>query len=218
MSSDPPPSGRSPAAEDSTRVAASPGDASLVRVRGETLLDALGARIPGARRHADGTAAYAFAAAVELELDRPSCELIRETGRLHDIGQLYVRAALLARPAAGLSARDHASLEAHAEAGARLGLGAGLPGLVCEWLLCSRERFDGLGRPAGLAGERVPMASRIIRAACAYDGVLGEGLGATQRRAALARLQEAAGVELDPRVVDALATLVERAARAAEET
>lgn len=200
------------------RVAASLGEASLVRVRGETLLDALAARIPGARRHADGTAAYAFATAVELELDRASCELIRETARLHDIGQLYVPAALLARPVAGLSARDQASLEAHAEAGARLGLGAGLPGLVCEWLLRIRERFDGLGRPAGLAGEQVPMASRIIRAACAYDAALGEGLGAAQRRAALARLQEAAGVELDPGVVDALATLVERAARAAEET
>jgi HD-GYP domain-containing protein (c-di-GMP phosphodiesterase class II) len=214
MSSGPRPSGRSPAADRTAPHAARLGEASLVSVRGETLLDALGTRVPGARRHADATAVYAFATAVELELDRASCELIREVARLHDIGQLYLPAALIARPATGLSARDHARLEGHAEAGQRLGLGAGLPELVCDWLLCSRERFDGLGRPAGLAGERIPAASRIMRAACVYDVALADAPAADQRPAALARLRDAAGVELDPRVVNALTAVVERAAAA----
>ena len=214
MSSDPRPSGRSPAADRTAHQPARLGEASLVTVRGEPLLEALGTRVSGTRRHADATAVFAFATAVELELDRASCELIRETARLHDIGQLYLPAALLARQPAELSARDHAQLEGHAEAGQRLGLGAGLPELVCDWLLCSRERFDGLGRPAELAGERIPAASRILRAACAYDVALAEAPAADRRPAALARLRDAAGVELDPRVVNALTAVVERAAAA----
>jgi HD-GYP domain-containing protein (c-di-GMP phosphodiesterase class II) len=216
MSSDPRRSGRSPAAEEAAHHAATLGEASLVRVRGEALLDALEARVPGSRRHADAAAAYAFATAVELDFDRSSCELIREAARLHDIGQLYVPAELLAREPAGLSAREHAQLEEHVEAGRRLGLGAGLPEQVCDWLMCSRERFDGLGRPGGLAGARIPAPSRIIRAACAYDVALAQAPAPSgaRRPAALARLREVAGVELDARVVEALATIVERAAAA----
>ncbi len=217
MSSGPRRGGRSPAAEATEHEAPPLGEASLVRVRGAALLDALEARAPGARRHADATATYAFATAVELDLDRTGCELIRETARLHDIGHLYLPAELMGRRAATLSARERARIESHVEAGQRLGLGAGLPEQECDWVLHSRERFDGLGVPDGLAGDAIPVASRVIRAACAYDVSLqGAPTPPGERRAAaLARLRGAAGTELDARVVDALAALVERAAAVA---
>src|SRR5687767_10425530 len=100
------------------------------------------------------------------------------------------------------------------EAGAKLALGAGISDDVCGWLLQIRERFDGQG-PDGLAGEAIPIASRIARADCACDTLLaspetGETLKQRQVDAAT-RLRAAAGQELDPAVVEALAGTLERA-------
>ena len=69
------------------------------------------------------------------------------------------------------------------------------------------ERWDGTGYPDGLAGEDIPLEARIVAAADAYSAMLGsrayrEGLTHGE---ALEELRAAAGSQLDPRVVDALA-------------
>jgi putative nucleotidyltransferase with HDIG domain len=211
MSSDPPSGARSREPEvDSTGSGGSDVDAAvlpLLKSRGEPLLEALENHLPGARRHADGTASYAFAAAAWLALERQHCELVREVARLHDIGKVYVPAELLQRDPGELSASERDLLVSHFDAAAKLARGAGLPQVISRWLLAVRERFDGLG-PDGLAGERIPIGSRIIRVACAYDAItsdpaFGDSL-AERRQVAKAALQGTAGAELDPRVVDAL--------------
>jgi HD-GYP domain-containing protein (c-di-GMP phosphodiesterase class II) len=179
----------------------------LVQARGGPLLEALDDHLPGARRHADGTASYAFAAAAWLALPRNHCELVRETARLHDIGKVYVPAELLGRAPADLSPAERDLLVSHFESASKLALGAGLPQTICRWLLRVRERFDGAG-PEGLVGERIPIESRITRVACAYDALtsdpaFGESLD-ERREVATAAMGRTAGVELDPRVVEAL--------------
>ena len=175
----------------------------------EILLDALADRVAGAREHADATASYAFAIAVELGLDREFCALVRTAARLHEVGKLYVRAELLARRDDELSRRARAEVESHSAAGAQLARGAGFPESVCELVLHCGDRFDAGGGDA-------PLGSRIIAAACEYDRQLAchaapEGAG---RRWALIASVEQSGSRLDPLVVDALARVVERAERA----
>jgi HD-GYP domain-containing protein (c-di-GMP phosphodiesterase class II) len=179
--------------------------------RGEVLLQALELRLPGAREHADATASYAFAAAVQLGLDREACLLVREAARLHEVGKLYVRAELLTRPAAGHSAGEREELAAHAAAGYKLALGAGVTERACELILQSGERFDGGDDATHPAGSEIPLGSRIVAAACEYDLLLREH-GDGGRRLALIALIEEAGGKLDPMVVDAVARVVERAA------
>jgi HD-GYP domain-containing protein (c-di-GMP phosphodiesterase class II) len=179
--------------------------------RDEVLLGALDERVPGSRQHALATASYAFATAVQLGLARDECELVREAGRLHEVGKLYVPAELLARPAASLSPRESEEVAAHTADGYRLALGAGAPQRACEWILQSKERFDGGDDPTYPAGGEIPLGSRIVAAACEYDRLANEH-GAGGRRLALIGLIELAGGRLDPMVVDALARVVERAA------
>jgi HD-GYP domain-containing protein (c-di-GMP phosphodiesterase class II) len=204
MTLDPPSASPSPAPDSP------PGDPALnelVRLRGAPLLEALEAHMPGARDHADATGAYAFAGAAGIGLGHAPAELCRETAKLHDVGMLYVPSAVIRTPLGDWDATQHATFDAHYEAGAKLALGAGISDDVCGWLLQIRERFDGHG-PDGLAGEAIPIASRIARAACACDTLLASPQGGAtldQRRAdAVVRLRAAAGQELDPRVVDAL--------------
>jgi putative two-component system response regulator len=198
MSSDPPSDAPSSRPEE--------GQAAVVAQRGAPLLEALEGHLPGARRHADATAAYAFAAAVELEFERPRAETIREAARLHDVGLVYVPASTLARPAAELDVNERALLDAHLEAAFHLCRGAGIDEAVCGWILRTRERYDGAG-PDRLRGTEVPLEARIIRTACAGDLLL-EGAGA---EATVQALRAAEGTELDPVVADAVIAVLERA-------
>ena len=186
---------------------------SLLRMRGAPLLEALEVHFAGSREQADAAAAYAFAAAVELGLDRGNAELVREVAKLHDVGRIYVPADVLAKPAWSRSREEAVQVESHHEKGAQLAAGAGLPEQVCEWIRLGAERYDG-GGPNRLAGEAIPLQARISRAAYACYAALAESrteqqLRGTARGPADA-LQGSAGRELDPRVVDALTGLLQR--------
>jgi HD-GYP domain-containing protein (c-di-GMP phosphodiesterase class II) len=204
MSSDPPNASPSPAADSSP---ADPGLAELVRLRGAPLLEGLEAHRPGSREHAEATGSYAFAAAVGIGLDRAAAELSRETAKLHDVGMVYVPVAILRRPPEELDPAERTLIDSHLEAAYRLTLGAGIPEDVCGWILRTRERWSG-GGPEGLAGEAIPLESRMIRVACAADLMLAS-LGSEQT---IASLRAAAGSELDPPVVEVLTGVLARVA------
>ena len=217
-SSEPEPAGAPAGAEVQPPGSANnePSLATRVKARGSELLDALERHLPSSRDHADGTAAYAFAAAVELELERDHAEAVREAARLHEVGNVYVPPAVLAKPPGELTREDRKLLDSRFASGAELARGAGIPDRVCEWIGAIGERFDGSG-PAGLAGERIPIESRIVRVACACDMALaapapGGASPSERRRIAVHALRAAAGSELDPRVTAALAAMLERAA------
>ena len=68
------------------------------------------------------------------------------------------------------------------------------------------ERYDGKGYPRGLSDEQIPLGARIIAVADTYDALTSER---PYRRAltnaeALEELQEGAGIQFDPTVVEAL--------------
>ena len=158
---------------------------ALIRERGEPLLEGLERHAPGSRVRADAAGAYALATAAGLGFGRPEAELCRETARIADVGRIYEPAG------------------AHQEAGARLARGAGVPELVCEWILGVGEHYDGTG-PLGQSGAEIPVFSRIIRAAKRCDEFVRDGSEPL-------RLRSLAGTELDPAMVDALASMLERA-------
>jgi HD-GYP domain-containing protein (c-di-GMP phosphodiesterase class II) len=193
------------------------GLSSLVRMRGAPLIEALDRHLPGSREHAEASASYAFATAVELGYDRSHSELIREAAKLHEVGKLYVPAYVLGKEPASLSDAERAQLDGQYEAGYRVAHGAGIAGGVCGWILRARERFDGRGAEE-LAADAIPVESRIIRATCAADRVLARPSTASasadlaeRRRNAIDELRGQSGQELDPRVVEAFAAVLDRA-------
>jgi HD-GYP domain-containing protein (c-di-GMP phosphodiesterase class II) len=113
----------------------------------------------------------------------------------HGRGQAEaVREAARLHEVGGIYGGDH-------DSGAHLARGAGVPEVVCEWIAATGERFDGEG-PRGLAGEQISLEARIIRAACACERVGADA----------SALSAAAGLELDPRVVAALGSMLRRIA------
>src|SRR5918995_750820 len=102
-------------------------------------------------------------------LDRDECMHLREAGRLHEVGKLYVRRELLATSATSPSPVEREEVAAHLAAGYKLALGVGVPRRACEWILQCEERFDGGDDPTHPAGAEIPLGSRILAAACEYD-------------------------------------------------
>lgn len=197
------------APEPGREAVAEPGLISLLRSRGAPLLEALEAHHPASRERSEAASAYAFAAAVELGMSRESADLVREVARLQEVGHVYVPAEVLAKPAADRSSDEVSQLEAHHEKGAQLARGAGLPDQVCEWIRFGAERYDGTG-PNGLANAAIPLQSRITAAALACYSALSESRAEGSDRAPAEVLRASARRELDPRVVDALAGVLDR--------
>jgi HD-GYP domain-containing protein (c-di-GMP phosphodiesterase class II) len=86
---------------------------------------------------------------------------------------------------------------------------AASPGLapVARLVRSSYERFDGSGYPDGLAGEAIPLGSRIIAVAVAFAAMTSPRAyrEASTPEEAIAELRRCAGTQFDRRIVEALA-------------
>jgi HD-GYP domain-containing protein (c-di-GMP phosphodiesterase class II) len=126
-----------------------------------------------------------------------SRELTRQFVRSIAPGRSPLRRALLVGRALAEARRGGDSLATHCEVGAMLGRRIGLPEPVVGALAHAYERWDGKGHPAGLAGEAVPLAVRVV--VVARDADLAARRGAEPR----GPLHERRGRAYDPAVVEA---------------
>jgi HD-GYP domain-containing protein (c-di-GMP phosphodiesterase class II) len=151
------------------------------------------------------------AVADELGIDRESRQELEFAAMLHDVGKISIPKELLRKPS-GLTASEFEVVKSHTIEGQvlldRIG---GLLGRVGEIVRSCHERWDGRGYPDGLAGEEIPLASRIVFACDAFNAMTTDRpyRKALDRDAALKELEANAGLQFDPRVVAALVHVLE---------
>jgi HD-GYP domain-containing protein (c-di-GMP phosphodiesterase class II) len=75
----------------------------------------------------------------------------------------------------------------------------------------AHERWDGTGYPDGLSGEEIPLGARILFACDCYDAMTTDRpyRAALPAEEAQQELRGSAGTQLDPRVVDALLSVLD---------
>jgi putative nucleotidyltransferase with HDIG domain len=179
-----------------------------------SLISALEARDPCTRDHSSKVAHLAVRMGREMGLPPEHLYEIHLGGLLHDVGKIGIPDAILLKPA-GLTRAEYDVMKTHAELGARIL--AGIPGLkaVSDIILCHHEMYDGGGYPAGMAGNEIPLGSRIIAVSDTY-------LSLTESRPyrkgqpfakAMKEIRRVAGRQLDPDVVDALERVLEQESR-----
>ena len=160
----------------------------------------------GSHSHAVGELAARIGDCLGLVAEE--VELLRIAGLLHDLGKVAVPEHILSKPGP-LTADEHEAIAVHPLVGYRMLTSLRIEP-VATWVLHHHERFDGNGYPDGLAGEDIPIGSRILLVADAYEAMTTDRLYRSTRTAeeALAEVGRCAGTQFDPLVVDALRMIV----------
>jgi diguanylate cyclase (GGDEF)-like protein len=179
----------------------------------DVLKAVLAERAPALAAHVGAVCDLACEVAEELDLTGAELQALRHAAALHDIGKMAIPETILEKRGT-LSDTEWALIRRHTIIGERILAAA--PALECSARLVrsSHERVDGTGYPDGLAATDIPLGSRIILVADAFDAMRSERSygDALSEADALAELRDCAGTQFDPTVVDAFARVIARQA------
>jgi putative nucleotidyltransferase with HDIG domain len=144
----------------------------------------------------------------ELGLGDAACETIRIAGILHDIGKIGMPELVLQKPGR-LSAAELEVFKRHAQLGSRIVSAVTELEEVGRAILHHHERYDGEGYPDRLAGERIPVLSRILTVCDAYDAMTSDRPYRTSvpHRLAMDELVRCTGRQFDPVISEAFQRL-----------
>ncbi len=198
-------------------------DIATLETRGGRRQDALASALAAAVDAKDGggydhsgTVAELAAGIAELiGLEREQVDQIRLAGLLHDVGYLDVDDAIFVKDEPPTD-EEWNEIASHAERGARVLARCGF-GEIATWVRHHHERVDGEGYPDGFAGDAIPLESRILHVADAYEAMT-RGHSYQPRMTAeeaLAELERLAGSQFDVQCVAALRRRTGTAALAA---
>jgi putative nucleotidyltransferase with HDIG domain len=178
------------------------------------LVAALDARDRYTAGHSAAVAVYARDIAERLQLPDDQQQLAHLAGLVHDIGKVGLPAGLLEKPGA-LTLEERRIMEEHSVIGERI-----LANVedYCEIATIVRhhhERWDGNGYPDGIPGQEIPLISRIISVADAYNAMTSGRpyRDAMPSRVARLRLAQAVESQFDTTVVAAFEALLANASQ-----
>lgn len=185
----------------------------------EALALAIEAKAGCTPEHIRSIQLYAATLAEAVGLSDADVQAVRTAALLHDVGNMAVPEHILAKPDA-LTPEEFERVKVHPRAGAEILRHVPFGAPVAELVLCHHERWDGLGYPAGLSGEAIPVGARILAIADCYSTLQIDRpyRPARTAAAALAVLHEYAGTAFDPRLVDLLTSRLHLSAARPGET
>jgi HD-GYP domain-containing protein (c-di-GMP phosphodiesterase class II) len=144
-----------------------------------------------------------------LELPERLVSEVEQVALLHDVGKLVVPHSVLSKPGP-LTEAEWEVMEGHAAAGADAVRQVSDLAHLAPAVRASHERWDGTGYPDGLAGEAIPIASRITFVCDAYDAMTSDRAyrRALSQAEAVAEVRAGAGTQFCPRAVGALCAVL----------
>jgi putative nucleotidyltransferase with HDIG domain len=175
-----------------------------------TLIETLALRDRRTARHAAAVARYARGLAAEVDCSENEQELVHTAALLHDIGKFVLPDRIL--HAEILSDEDWALIRRHPQDGATLVGRLDGYGPVADAILYHHEHMDGSGYPAGLIGNEIPVASRILAICSIYDTLTARDSYRSPMTSqdAITELRRVAGRHLDTELVESFVAMPQR--------
>ena len=166
----------------------------------------------GTRSHSETVAELCVGIGQRLGLSGDGLERLRLAGLLHDVGTIGVSEAIFQKSSA-LGAEERDEMRKHVGIGHGILVSAELA-VEAEWVFHHHERCDGAGYPARLSSGEIPIQSKIIAVADAFEAMTGERPYRTSISAAeaLEELQCNVGSQFDGHAVLALVDVVGQSA------
>jgi putative nucleotidyltransferase with HDIG domain len=174
------------------------------------LVQTLSLRDKMTARHSAAVARYAKAIAEAIGCSEAEQELVHTAGLLHDIGKFIFPDRILFADRK-LDDDDWAIVKKHPAQGARVVGRVSGYGPVAEIIRAHHERIDGTGYPNGIAGEDIPLLSRMISIADTYDVMTARDSyrEPVSPAEAIAELRRVSGKQLDGRLVEVFIKVLE---------
>ena len=175
----------------------------------EALANALEAKDEYTHSHARWITDMSLRVGRQLGLEPLALKRLELGALFHDIGKIGIPASILLKPGP-LDADERVLIETHPELGERILSPIEQLADVRPIVRACHERWDGLGYPDCLRGEKIPIESRIIFACDAFHAMTTDRPYRDRLpvEEACSRLREAAGTQFDPAVVDAVLQVV----------
>lgn len=171
----------------------------------ELVADLLDRRDPYTAEHSKRVADYAAMIINDLStLSFEEREMIMAAAPVHDLGKIGTNDVVLRKPGK-LTPEEREIIKQHAPEGAVI---LGHLSMYADVALVVRhhhERWDGTGYPDGLAGEEIPIGSRIIAVADTYDAMTSDRVyrKALSHKVAMAEIRRGSGTQFDPEIAEA---------------
>jgi putative nucleotidyltransferase with HDIG domain len=159
--------------------------------------------------HSAAVAMYARDIAARMGLSEDQQELVHVAGLVHDIGKIGLPPGLLEKPGA-LTLEERRDMQRHSEIGERILANVDTYAEIAGLVRHHHERVDGQGYPDGIPGEEIPLLSRIISVADAYNAMTSDRpyRDAMPSRVARLRLAQAVETQFDTTVVAAFEAIL----------
>jgi putative nucleotidyltransferase with HDIG domain len=173
------------------------------------LIATLDARDQYTAGHSAAVAVYARDIADRMGLGEDQSELAHLCGLVHDIGKIGLAAGLLEKPGA-LTLDERREMQRHSEIGERILANVDTYAEIASVVRHHHERVDGQGYPDGLPESEIPLLSRIIAVADAYNAMTSDRpyRDAMPSRVARLRLAQAVETQFDTSVVAAFEAIL----------
>jgi diguanylate cyclase (GGDEF)-like protein len=168
----------------------------------ESLVIAVDTKDHYTARHSEDVARYADFIAAELGLEDSFRHALRRAGRLHDVGKIGIPDGVLRKPGK-LTAEEYEIVKQHVALGDQIVRDLPDIDVIRAGIRHHHERWDGNGYLSRLAGEEIPFVARILGVADAFSAMTTtrpyrKALSVDE---AIHRLEDAAGSQLDERLV-----------------
>lgn len=166
-------------------------------------VDAKGEYFPG---HSDAVAYLTTLLGTEAGIQKPMLSQLHIAAMLHDTGKLLIPDSILNAPRK-LTDEEWVIMRKHSTWSAQIASAITGIGEIAVWVRHHHEHWDGSGYPDGLTGDRIPWQSRLMLIADAFHVMTAVRpyQNARSRIGALTAIQENAGTQFDPNLVDMLA-------------
>ena len=181
-------------------------------VRGKTintLLHTLYEKNPREEAHSRRVSEICVNIGTAMDLNKTDVNKLKVVGLIHDIGKIALSEDILNKPSK-LTDVEFTEIKRHPEIGYRILSSTNEMTELSDHILKHHEKLDGSGYPNGIRAEDIPLITRILSVADAYDAMTSVRAykDPLSQEAAIAELKRCVGIQFDEKVVDAFVTKV----------